>query len=269
MAKKLHEPSYKTTELFKYEVTKKIDGISKKICAPSSDNSEEIMSYILSAVISFTVAAVFSDDLKNTSFLFRILIVLGIIILYFIAQKLILKIAKVRKSDKNYNLSATGRKLNSDSKSKKELIDDFDNYVCDFLLIAYDFKYKYEETDYNETDSVIMDFYYFEMIYYSVKASTMLISIINKAEDSNECWIAETKSDIGKGGISVYRIENILLIFREILVFLYTNKKLYEKKYLENEVLLKEIANLKQAFNFIAERNIIIKNCKSVKPFET
>lgn len=251
----LHEPTYKTSELLKYFVTKKIDEINDNIKSTFQSSVDEFISYLISSIVSIVITALFSGDFSKFSICYKLSAAIVLIISFFIikvlAQKIIKKLRMYRiKKDQIQGLSYY------DSSNRKNLIDDFDNIVCDFILICYNFINKYKEAEQDlalESDEYvhreIMDFYYFEVIYYLEKSLTTFQNLLNGS------YICNSMPDLNPGvKIDQYRIKNLLDIVLKLDAFIKSKEEDYLCRYAENNVLETKLHNLHTLVNDIKAR---------------
>lgn len=208
------------------------------------DNSSVLFGYFIGMLIDFSLIFLFSDQFENKIRIFE-----GNIFLYFTIRLVciicllcifILTVFVVKKIKNKFYLknSVLGIHEYRSRSERQRKIDEFDNIACDGLLICECYMNRFNK----ETKPHIKEFYYYEILHHSNKASLILEQITyNKNLYIFEDGPTKKNSCFQDEYIELFRVKNFLIFLRNIYDFLIGGVNLYKDK---NEKLEIYIVNL-------------------------
>ena len=148
----------KNIELLRFYVTDKIDQMHYSVQDSLSNEIEDILSSILSAIFSMFL----SSELIKTNGIGATAIRIALVIaLYFLLKCIFKKWRRYCKSNKEQKAADERRISRNEAKA---LIDKFDHIACDGILLSRDYYQKYSSTD--DTNLSEKLFNLFEAFYY-------------------------------------------------------------------------------------------------------
>jgi hypothetical protein len=233
----------KNIELLRFYVTDKIDQMHYSVQDSLSNEIEDILSSILSAIFSMFL----SSELIKTNGIGATAIRIALVIaLYFLLKCIFKKWRRYCKSNKEQKAADERRISRNEAKA---LIDKFDHIACDGILLSRDYYQKYSSTD--DTNLSEKLFNLFEAFYYYKKALQITYLVTEYPADCFNCV-----NNIS--GISKYRFCNIVNsleeIQKEISYSIDNQKGIDYRKELKNEMfstleIFNKILNFKESFN--------------------
>lgn len=165
---------FKNLELFRHQVSSRVDKSLKRYSDQSKNSAEKITSTIFSAccslVIAFLSHAYINQDNSCKTILSFLLFIAAYIAAYFISRFLSKIIEAII-----YNLKHHGSQLTE--REVKELIDDFYHIACDNNLIGKVFSKSFEA----EKDVDIKEYEFYELYYYVNVSADITLRILENA----------------------------------------------------------------------------------------
>ena len=237
---------YKYIELLKFYLTEKIDETNTVLKMTLSDEVDDIVTSIVSAIFSAYITSL----LERSGIVTAVGFVLIIIPLYILLKFCIKKIRRYFKTRKEI-LSSDNDRLNKEDASN--IISKFDHIACDGVIISRDFIKKYEAIK-DDGSKHEKAFYLIEAFYYYKKSLNIVLSAVSHEKS---CINNPNLSE----GISLYRLinlhgslEEIIKIINEhleVCYFEYKDQMLHEIKKTadKNEKINKFIANKNESQN--------------------
>lgn len=190
----------KYIELLRFYLTEKIDTLDSSIKNTFSDEIQNIISSILSALFSLFIS---KDCIDMDGFWGVLIKIVLVIVLYFVFKYIISKLLNYRRT-KN-EIEKSDKKELSTSEAKK-LIDRFDNVACDGIILSNDFLKKYDDKKLSICEK---QFALIESFYYYKKAVEITYLIIYNSE---HC----INNEKNVFGVSKYRLNNVYNLLNEI-----------------------------------------------------
>ncbi len=192
----------KYIELLRFYLIEKISEINTALKKDLSEEIDNIISSILSAIFAVYISA---ESIKSNDFWSIVLKVLVPIVLWLIfkfviwkyIRRLFISRKEIKKSD---DKDLTYEEI-------KSLVEKFDHIACDGVLLSWDFLKKYSLGRVNRKSE--KNFYLIEAFYYYKKS----LSIVSIIVYYSQCCINCEKV---VNGISKYRLENIYESLSEI-----------------------------------------------------
>jgi len=191
----------KYIELLRFYVTDKIGQINQSVQDSLSNEIEEILSSILSAIFSLFISTEFIKADGLWGIIFKTVIV---ILSYCSLKYIIKKFRRYRKSNKEQKAADESNITKNEAKS---LVDRFDHIACDGILLSRDYYQKYIDVEESELNEKL--FYLFESFYYYKKA-LQIASLVTKYPKS--CFSNANNLN----GISMYRFINVFNSLSEL-----------------------------------------------------
>ena len=227
-------PSYsidhKNIELLRYYISRDMRRIEEKV----ENDTNNLLGYFIASLVDVLIVSLFLDQLAQMKVFTRILLILGLIVLFLLIYK---TVNYARKKYKQIQKIA-GR----DTDKPQEIIrivDEFDNIAMDGLLIC-----TYYQEMYNvESDNKLKRFYFCECFHYLNKSC----SVYRKIAEETGKYIDTIDSQL----ISKYRVDNFLDIAEELAQFIDDNRDPVNDKELEVQVfnVKEDIAKWKEAYH--------------------
>lgn len=187
--------SHKNLELLRFYINKDIKRIENKI----SSNHSETFGYAVASLIDLLIVLVFDEYLKKSSTLCKIVLIFGLVILFFIISKVFRSIQ--RRIDRHNRAIGKSRYL---SENIQQMIDDFDNIACDGLLICE----ANLEDYFRATKQYLKEFYLYEVLHHLQKAVDIAVEI----HTERDLYVSDSDDEM----INTYRIENFIRFADEI-----------------------------------------------------
>lgn len=209
MSKDFDYIGHKNIELLRFYINKDLTKIDKKL----STSSDNFLGYFLASLVDILIVFVFNDYLECVSILRRIILIIGLLVLFLLVSKIVIGFMKWRTQSK--------KQLGKDrylTEEIQQVIDDFDNIACDGLLICENYCQRYEDT----AKVYLQDFYLYEIIHHLDKA----LNICEEICSEQNLYASSEHDDL----IDLYRIKNFVQFASEIYDFL---MKRLENKSLE------------------------------------
>lgn len=184
----------KYIELLRFYVTDKIGQINRSVQDSLSNEIEEILSSILSAIFSLFISTEFIEATGIWGILFKIVTV---ILSYFLLKFVIKNFRRYKKSNKEQKAADESSITKDEAKS---LVDKFDHIACDGILLSRDYFQKYVDIEDDKMNEKL--FYLFESFYYYKKA-LQIASLVTKYP---KCCFSNVDN---LNGIAMYRFINV------------------------------------------------------------
>lgn len=188
--------SFKSLELFRHQVSSRVDRSLREVSNQSNESSDKISSTVFSACFSLVVSFLSQEFINQEKIIKGIIIfalfIVAYIIAYFLYKRISSIIEKICYNVKHHGTEMTERKV-------KELIDDFDHIACDNNLVGKEFIKNYKR----EKDLDLKEFYFYELYYYIKVSTDLTLDILSH---SDLCINTLTVST----GVDLHRLYNQL-----------------------------------------------------------
>lgn len=193
----------KHLELLRFYVIDKIDDSTKMIKEEKTNNIDEIVSTVFSALVSSATSAL-DITIDNRPVISIALKIFVLSIAFLVSKYISSKVIKEIRINSNRN-RIMKQELNQNE--IKKLVDKFDHIACDGILLSKEYIDLYNSS---QEDKNLSEFYYYESIYYFEKSLDIVKVIYN---NRNQCINAEKSS----GVIDAYRFNNLLKMMCDTL----------------------------------------------------
>ena len=236
--------NFKDSELLGFLISSKIENEAKKIENNKSKSQFRIVSSVFASALSIILSYTANNYLICLKNIFlELLLILSIYIatytiVYLLFKKIIIKINEIKaeKELKSNHYTAA---------SKKKRKDQFDNVICDNVLIT---KNLIDRIDFSE-DKNLSTYYFFEAIYYIRISINFIDSMI---ADNNRTNLIRVDYD-GKS-IEKCRVINILYVAKNLLQKLKVNENNIAIGECDIEDVKQQISNIENILNDCLEK---------------
>lgn len=224
----------KHLELLRFYVIDKIDDSTKMIKEEKTNNIDEIVSTVFSALVSSVTSAL--DITIDNHPIISTAIKIFVLSIAFLASKYIVsKIIKEIRANSNRN-RIIKKELNQNE--IKKLVDKFDHIACEGILLSKEYIDLYNSS---KEDENLSEFYYYESIYYFEKSLDIVKVIYN---NRNQCINAEKST----GVIDAYRFNNLLKMMSDTLK---TIKEIKEQENFDSNLFHHNFKKITETFESI------------------
>lgn len=211
---------HKNLELFRYYLNRDLQKIDNSI----QDNRGELKGYFVASLVDILVVFLFSENWKNDKILSKMMIIVGLIVLFLGVSMVCNKISRFW----HLKRKESGREEYIVDEAKQRMIDGFDNIACDGLLICESYMERYAFTE----KPYVREFYFYEVIHHLTKSTDLFEEIYGH----KELYISSKKIEL----IDTYRVNNYIDFARKINEFLRNEMR----EFTEDSEVKKDIDNL-------------------------
>lgn len=195
----MNQIDHKNIELLRYYISRDMRRIEDKI----SNDKSDLVGYFVASLVDALIVAMFSEWLQQLRVRYKVLIIAGFIVSFFLISRLTNWIrGRIVRSRR-----ASGRD-NEKPEEILRIVDEFDNIAVDGLLLCSYYKERYEAA----TDKKMKLFYLYETFHYLEKSCAVYRRI-----QGNYGSYVSTEDDLL---ISEYRVKNYLDIVDELSSFI-------------------------------------------------
>lgn len=241
--------NFKNLEWLQYIITRKLEEFYKQKKQKERDKIWEIAIPIFSLLGTYSAAMLSTDkSLTLKKVIIYIFTPFVFLIFCFLAQKVanskfVTYIKTIIRKNKIYSLS-------TDDIECKTKIKEFDNIVCNNILLTYAFIEKYNE----EKNINVKIYYYNEIEFYLMESIDKIYSMLDN-KFINKIFVKNENEEQKIKKIKIDRLDNLLNMIEENLKFLDERYKEIEKGD-KLKTIIKELDSMKIDFDSIKNRYI-------------
>lgn len=237
--------SFKNFERLRYRISNDVKKIVDDNKKDNDDIKSQIANTIFATIFSASITEVVFNDIGTEFDFLTIISWIGLFIIVYIISYLIYNVL-FGKFASMYKV----RKLHSVKNSDLEIAQiqkDFDNIACDSILVAVEYKNKFDAIDSGISSAKLKIFYYYETMHYlNSSCEKTLILLKNK----DRCVRTMNEAT----GVDLFRIINIADIMTELKDFLECNYKSISVDNKQNDSIRFELNKTQKIIDEIKKR---------------